>query len=403
MSKGHSIHAQMALGELFDAYFINKFIRSDASHIDSTCPPGHSNHRYNATMESYLGRLQVCHSADVLNSYCQSILGEILKRDAGTHEMVEKFFLREKPAELSERLFLHKASDHGARRALRDGMQTYWSPESDVIVTLRNKFVHQNGYDPERAVEAEIRSKEDQWCIIPPTDVQTGAIPVHYSEDHWLESNIELGTWACAHVRAHIDFMDQDLCTRFDLPRNLWRPRSVKRQYGSMSPSIRPSIQQTESPPKTSDFAKDSENVALKPQVRHSSQPAMTTSPSQKEIQCAQFMRETLRSFAQMGIEYAKKINARLIGADSGSYGILLNHTIQGHDLGYEMELKPSESDDGKSEFICFRVRESDFEPFLTIWGTSSQMKDFPRDDIPENAKRYLEECIDKTFTGSRH
>ncbi|MCX6960735.1 MAG: hypothetical protein NTW91_10760, partial [Verrucomicrobia bacterium] len=298
-------------------------------------------------MESYLGRLQVCHSADVLNSYCQSILGEILKQDAGSHEVVKKFFPREKSTELSERLFLHRASDHGARRALRDGMQTYWSPESDVIVILRNKFVHQNGYDPERAVEAEIRSKGDQWSIIPPPDIQSGVIPIRYSEDHWLESNIELGTWACAHVRAHIDFMDQDLCTRFDLPRNLWRPRSVKRQYGSMSPSIRPSIQETESPPQTSDLGNESENIALKPEVSHSSPPAMTTQPSQKEIECAQFMRETLSSFAQIGMEYSKKINAYLVCAGSGMAGVVLNHTIRGHDLEWVMELKPSMGDDG--------------------------------------------------------
>ena len=83
--------------------------------------------------------------------------------------------------------------------------------------------------------------------------------------------------------------------------------------------------------------------------------------------------------------------------------GAVLNHTIRGHDLEWVMELKPSESDDGKSEFVSLRVRESEFSPFLTIWGTSSQMKDFPRDDIPEKAKRYLEECIEKTFTGQRN
>jgi len=403
MSKGHSIHAQRALEDLHEAYFINWFIRSDASRVDASCPPGHSNQAYNAKMESYLGRLQVCHAADVLNSYCQSILGEILKRDAGVYAAVVKFFPREKPEELPERLFMHRASDNRARQVLRDELHAYWSPESDVVVTLRNKFVHQIGYDPDREVDAVIRSKGNQWCIIPPTDIPEGVIPVRYSEDHWLEANLELGTWAGAHVRAHIDFMDQNLCTRFDLPRNLWRSHSVKRQYGSMSPSIRPSIQQTESTPQTSDLGKESENIALKPQMSHSSPPAMSTPPSQKEIECAQFMRETLSSFAQIGVEYSKKINAHVVATGSGMAGVVLNHTIRGHDLEWVMELKPSMSDDGKPEFVCFRVRESDFEPFMTIWGTSSMMKDFFKSDIPEKAKQYLEECIDKTFTGSRH
>jgi hypothetical protein len=403
MSKGHSIHAQRALEDLQEAYFINWFIRSDASRVDASCPPGHANHVYNAKMESYLGRLQVCHAADVLNSYCQSILGEILKRDAAIYEAVTKFFPREKPEELPERLFMHRASDIGARRALRDRFQTYWSPESDVIITLRNKFVHQSGYDPEREVDAVIRSKGNQWCIVPPSDIQPGVIPIRYSEDHWLEANLELGTWACVHVRAHINFMDYDLCTRFDLPRNLWRPRSVKRQYGSMSPSIRPLIQQTESPSQTSDPNKKSENITVKPQMSRYSPPAMTTQSSQKEIECAQFMRETLSSFAQMGMEYAEKINARFIGGGSEMAGIVLGHTIRGHDLAWEIELKASEDDAEKSEFVRFRVRESDFDPFLTIWGTSSQMKDFTRGDIPEKAKRYLEECIEKTFTGHRN
>lgn len=114
-------------------------------------------------------------------------------------------------------------------------------------------------------------------------------------------------------------------------------------------------------------------------------------------------MRETLSSFAQMGMEYAEKINARFIGGGSEMAGIVLGHTIRGHDLAWEIELKASEDDAEKSEFVRFRVRESDFDPFLTIWGTSSQMKDFTRGDIPEKAKRYLEECIEKTFTGHRN
>jgi len=114
-------------------------------------------------------------------------------------------------------------------------------------------------------------------------------------------------------------------------------------------------------------------------------------------------MRETLSSFAQIGVEYSKKINAHVVATGSGMAGVVLNHTIRGHDLEWVMELKPSMSDDGKPEFVCFRVRESDFEPFMTIWGTSSMMKDFFKSDIPEKAKQYLEECIDKTFTGSRH
>jgi hypothetical protein len=347
-------------------------------------------------MESYLGRLQVCHAADVLNSYCQSILGEILKRDAGAYELVGQFFPREKSGELSERLFLHRASDHGARRAIRDGFHTYWSPESDVIVILRNKFVHQSGYDPAREVEAEIRSKSDQWCIIPPTEIQPGVIPVRYSSDDWLESDLELGSWAELHVRSHIHFMDQNLCTRFDLPRNLWRSRSMKRKYGSTHSSASPPVPQTSQPLQMSgsDAKSDADSVET---------PPMTTRPTQKEIDCSHFMRNTFSSFGQMGMDYAKQIGANFISSGEGMPGVILNHTIRGHDLEWEIELKASENDTEKSEFVRFRMRESDFDPFMTIWGTSSMMKDFPKDDIPEKAKRYLEECIEKTFTGSRH
>jgi hypothetical protein len=66
--------------------------------------------------------------------------------------------------------------------------------------------------------------------------------------DHWLGANLELGTWASAHVRANIDFMDQNLCTRFDLPRNLWRSQSVKRKYGSANPFARPLFPETTQP-----------------------------------------------------------------------------------------------------------------------------------------------------------
>ena len=342
MSKGHSIHAQRALEDLYEAYFINWFICSDASRVDASCPPGHTNHAYNAKMESYLGRLQVCHAADVLNSYCQSILGEVLKRDTGVYAAIVKFFPKEKPEELPERLFMHRASDNRARQVLRDELQAYWSPESDVVVTLRNKFVHQSGYDPEREVDAVIRSKGNQWCIIPPSDVQPGVIPVRYSEDHWLEANLELGTWASAHVRANIDFMDQNLCTRFDLPRNLWRSRSIKRQYGSNGSTSGSSKSEGIISRPMNNVEKQIIPPSEKEKITESvSPPPVQSQPSPKENECSQFMRETFSSFAQIGMEYSKKINAYLVGAGSGMAGVVLNHTIRGHDLEWAMELKP--------------------------------------------------------------
>lgn len=398
MSKGHSIHAQRALESLHQAYFTNYFIRSDAARVDASCPLDQPNKHYNATMESYLGSLQVCHAADTLNSYCQSILGEILTADLSHWELIKMHFTSKNAQKQHRGLIDHGGQASEAREALRDGIGTCWGCESNVIVKWRNKFVHQGGYDPDHEVENEIHSKEGGWTPLPPAEIPSGVIPIRYSVDHWLEADIALGSWATLHVRSHIDSMDQHLCSRFNLPRNLWRSRSIKRQYGSVNPSQHAVPRSTHLSSESQQEGKRLQEMPVEIPI-----PRNMPKPTAKEIECAQFMRETHTSFAQMGMEYAKQINAHLVNSGGGMPGVVLPHTIRGHDLEWEMEFKSSERDEEKSEMVCFRVRESDFEPFITIWGTSSMMKDFQKDDIPEKAKQYLEECIDKTFTGSRH
>ncbi len=173
MSKGLSPHAGRALERLMESHVVNGFIRSDAARNDGVYP-GCSpvNLEYNDALEFYLGSLQVCHAADTLNSYCQSILSDILATTPGAWNDVRKFFRRQTSSEeMIELLRNYRAPDGEVRPAIRDGLQCYWSPESDVIIRMRNKFVHQNGYDPGRDVDREIRSKNDQWCIIFPVDV----------------------------------------------------------------------------------------------------------------------------------------------------------------------------------------------------------------------------------------
>lgn len=240
MSKGFSVHAKRAIDQLMDSYVVTWFAHHDAFRVDATCPPEKSNRDYNTLMESYFGRLQVCYAADTFNSYCQSMLGEWLDLHADRWETISGCFPKEEtPISLRKKLQHQQASDRAVREALRDGLNCFWSPETDVILVLRNKFVHQNGIDPKRQVEKEIRSMNGKWCDLYPVDLPSREIPVRYEAGDVLLSNLETGKWANAHIRNHISFMDQNLCHTYSLPRGPIELKTITRSFGNHAQGIR--------------------------------------------------------------------------------------------------------------------------------------------------------------------
>lgn len=340
-------------------------------------------------MERYLSVQQICHAADTLNSYCDSILAEILEASPAEWENVKALFGKQSSLEKTlPRLRSHQQT--GARKALRDGIGPYWHPESDVICELRNKLVHQGGRDSDRKVQQEIESKNGSWCIIQPDDLPAGVIPISYSGDD-LVVDAQTGYWACRHVQNHIHGMDQNLCARFSLKRMRYRPRNLK--YGGSSsregvslfpgvplPSSRPP-QNVNPPPKTPSINPDYSMIN-----------------SEKEIACAQARMRLREQLDQLVRKYCEDAGVEIYGVSGGMPGSVLSHTIRGHDLSLIYSLRPADKSHEREEIVEVRIREIGFEPLLTIFGTNSQMRDYNSSSLTTDAVEYLKTCIDRTL-----
>ncbi len=58
-----------------------------------------------------------------------------------------------------------------------------------------------------------------------------------------------------------------------------------------------------------------------------------------------------------------------------------------------------SDSDGSRQEDLGIRLRQRNFEPFVTIWSTNSQMQDFELRELSEQIKEFLRGCIDRALT----
>ena len=383
-----SIHAIHALERLSESWFINWMVRGSIHDPSMGGTEHHPNWRFFGAMESYLSVQQVCHAADTLNSYCESILGDILHANPTEWGSVKAYLKRPDVTSAVERLRAHRQS--GVREALRDGIGSFWSPESDVICVLRNKLVHQRGHDPQREVENEIKQKNGQWCIVYPVDLPENVIPIAYNGDT-LVVDAKTGHWACRHVQNHIHLMDQNLCARFALIRERYRPKSLKFSGvsrhqgfplppGTPLPSLRP--------------APNAESTPLTPSIS----PDYTMITSEKEIACAQARMRMREQFDALVRKYCENAGITIVGISGGMPGSVLSHTIRGHDLSLIYELRPTDNSHDKKEDIEIRIREIDFEPLITIFGISSQMRDFKTSSLTDEAIEYLKACIDNAL-----
>ena len=388
MSGQISIHAINALDRLSESWFINWMVRNSI-HDPSIGGSGHHpNWRLFGAMESYLSIQQVCHDADTLNSYCESILGDILHANPNEWGHVKTYLKCGNVTNAVERLRAHR--QFGVREALRDGINSSWSPESDVICVLRNKLVHQRGYDPQREVEGEIKEKNGQWCDIHPVDLPENVIPIAYNGDN-LVVDAQTAYWACRHVQNHIHLMDQNLCARFSLAKERYRPKNLKFSgiSGRQSFPLPPGTPLPSSRP-----APNAESIPETPLIN----PDYTMITSEKEITCAKARSRMRERFNVLVREYCEEARVAIVGFSGGMPGSVLSHTIRGHDLSLIYELQPNDRSHDKKERIEIRIRETNFEPLITVFGTSSQMRDFKASSLTDDAIEYLKTCIDKAI-----
>ena len=119
---------------------------------------------------------------------------------------------------------------------------------------------------------------------------------------------------------------------------------------------------------------------------------------SEKEIACAQArmrLREQLDEFVR---KYCEEAGVEIYGVSGGMQGSVLSNTIRGHDLSLIYSLRPADKSHEREEAVEVRIREIDFEPLMTIFGTNSQMRDYKSSSLTTDAVEYLKACIDKTL-----
>lgn len=75
------------------------------------------------------------------------------------------------------------------------------------------------------------------------------------------------------------------------------------------------------------------------------------------------------------------------------------SHTLSGHDMRLDYGMVKSDSDGSRQEDLGIRLRQRNFEPFVTIWSTNSQMQDFELRELSEQIKEFLRGCIDRALT----
>jgi len=98
-------------------------------------------------------------------------------------------------------------------------------------------------------------------------------------------------------------------------------------------------------------------------------------------------------------LDYIKEAGVSIRGMWGGCGGTTLPHTIRGHDIAIEYDLADDQRPSNDPERVGIRIRERDFEPYVTIWSRKTLMRDFVASELNEEVKSYLRDVIDKVIT----
>jgi len=394
MSKGNSIPASDAMNALHSVGFLNSVIRG------SICDPAlgdaenHPNAAFFGEVEWYLTCRQVAHAGDTFNTYCQKILAEILAIDSTAWSLVKKL-LRAKTREAAiESLQIQREFDGSVRKALRESLGASWCGEMEIIAELRNRIVHQAGMDPEGKMRQTILEFPPGQHFLPPVNLDPSVFPVAVDERGKLQINARTGYWATQHVLHHIHMLDQNLCHRFGLSRYRKPIRKVGFQAREHSTAFTyfpdkplPVPQPILSPPakifKLSPF------------------PEYGPMPNPEEIACAATWRKVCGEIHEFVYQSCEDSEVEICGLDPSLAGSIRSHTIEGHDHHLGFTLRAKGSMDGRTKFLGIRLRQDKFHPYITIWGTHTQMRDFKPCEVTEQVKEYLHDCINQTISRS--
>lgn len=370
------------MNDLHQVGILNGVIRGCIVDPELETADGHPNTSLFSEVEWYLTCRQIAHAGDTYNTYCQRILAEILEADTSIFNIVSKH-LRPKSdrLEVIQRLKIQRQTDNNVREALRDSLALPWCNEVEIICELRNKVVHQCGWDTEGKVaeKAEEFSPGQYW--LKPTDLDPKDYPIDCAADGKLVIDARAAHWATRWVEHHIHMMDQTICGRFGVPRSRKKPPSSSFRFrdGTHTSPFPPGMPLPSSPP-----PKQAETV---PPLSELHDPTiLSPMASPEEIACNKTwhqLKGDLDSFVrdrcqQDGIEI-RRTQCNLAGRPLG-------HTIANHEyhLGYGLS---NTGESTERNFLGIRLRQQDFKPIVTVWSTKTRMHDFDANEALDQAK----------------
>lgn len=383
-----------AIEELISAGFINSILRG---RILDPAPAGaehHPNWQLFESVEWYLTCREITHAADILNAYCQALLAEAFEHSPDLWDRVQenKRFPRKWTREAAiEKLQIQRASDGVIRAILGEDLSTFWNPEMDLIAKIRNKIVHQGGFDHEREIESAIADCQGSATILAPIEHVDGKIPIEVDSSGKLKIDARAGKWATDHVLHNIYMMDQNWMGHFNIPgkRYVMKKRSFSMRGGSTSSFLPPGTPLPSSAPTP---------ASPEPLPELPPFPEYTEMISQEEIECARTWENVRNETFEFILEYTAEIGAKVCKVRPAIPGRFPSTTVTDHEHHIGIEVAADLSDDHAMS-MGIRFRQNNSQPFLTIWSDKTMMKDFEPCELTEEVKEHLRDCIEGAMT----
>jgi len=376
-----------ALEELRAAAFINQVIRGRMVDPVPDSASYHPNWLLFRQTEWYLTCREVTHAGDVLNTYCQSILAEALENTPDLWTDVKARFKGERDREkVIEKLRVQRASDGVVRQILGQDLSTFWNAEMDLIATLRNKIVHQGGFDPEGDIPRAIEKCRDGISVLRPIEHLSGDIPISLDHSGKLQVDAETARWASDHVKHNIWMMDQNWRAHFQIPGTRYIPKKVSFS-ASRSNGIR-MLAPRVSLPTAGPTPQGLPQTSPLPEIS-----ICTDMTDPKDIECERTRIQAQRKLYEFINDYCEEVGAHIKEMKPAIAGNFPSRTVSGHEhhLGYRIS---SGDPEHRGEWIGIRLRQRDKIPFVTVWSDQTLMRDFETCDLTEELKEHLRDCI---------
>jgi len=379
-----------ALEQLSDVGFINGMIRG---RVFDPLPEGaahHPNWSFFRSTEWYLTCREIAHAADILNAYCQALLAEALEHTPDLWDKVKKRFKNEGTREnVIAKLRMQRGSDGAIRQIWEKDLGTFWNAEMDLIALLRNRIVHQGGFDRNGEIPRAIERCREGRKLLPPINQMNGEIPVSIDEHGKLIIDAKTGKWATDHVHHNIYMMDHICMGQFNIPgrRYVMKRQSFRWQGGSRGIRLLPGEPLPTGGPEAVEL--EFPTLPIFPEYNDMNDPS--------EIECAQIWKKAMAEIHGFVEEYCDEVGAGVRSFFPGMPGKIHSNTIRHHEhhLGYRVAYEAGE---GRGGFLGIRLRQKDFKPYLTVWSDETMMQDFDLCELSEGVKEAIREGIDRVM-----